>query len=207
MLKYPGPTSVLVNRILKEKILWGIRKWDQHQDMEERIAIGELEDAWDKTLADFAGISDGDDGDSVDGDDQQSQSLIRTTNDGKMVKIYYYDPTAQVDPGSKEKLFGSASTKQPQRRPQISWAAQTRHVDHVLGDAVKDRGRHYTELGERYWNEVVLKEREMREAERREKKHQRRMARKTALGIFFSEDGAKESSDNSETSSVTSGYI
>lgn len=206
MLKYPGPTCVLVNRVIKEKILWGIRKWDQHQDMEERIAIGELEDAWDKTLAEFAGISE-DDGDAGQGNDE-SQSLVYTTNAGKVVKIYYYDPTVQVvQDNGDEKAPGNGSTKQAQRRPQISWTAQTRHVDHVLADAVKERGRQYTLLGERYWNEVVLKEREMREAERREKKHQRRMARKTALGVFFSEDGAKEGSDSSETSSVTSGYI
>ena len=56
ILKYSGPTPVLLNRVLKEKIQWNVRKWDQHKALENTIALAEREDEWDDILAKQAGV-------------------------------------------------------------------------------------------------------------------------------------------------------
>ncbi|KAJ9607497.1 Cytosolic Fe-S cluster assembly factor nar1 [Cladophialophora chaetospira] len=176
VLKYSGPTPVLVNRVLKEKILWGVRKWEQHKSIQHTLAIAEWEDEWDRILADKAGIRD-DDGDR---EGQRLNQRVQGT------KIRFYEL----------------------QRHENSWTTQLHEVDHSLKGAVMDRGKQYALLGDRYWHEVVVKERELKENERKEKKHERRMARKAASGVhdlageIFGQQG-----EELQPSSVSSGFI
>lgn len=63
LLKYPGPTPVLMNRVLKNKILWGTRKFQQHGEMQEILELAEREDEWDVILEREHGIGDHNDDD------------------------------------------------------------------------------------------------------------------------------------------------
>ncbi|EXJ77359.1 hypothetical protein A1O3_09585 [Capronia epimyces CBS 606.96] len=63
--------------------------------------------------------------------------------------------------------------------PGGTWASTFRQVDQELEQKVQERGRKNAELGRRLW-QIVLDERELKEKERKEAKHQRRMARKSA---------------------------
>ena len=190
LLKYPGPTPVLVNRVLKEKIQWGIRKWEQHKDLEKRIQIAEWEDEWDGILAKQEAVVE-DDGE-LDLGSREEQQRHRP----KLIR--FYDPQATRS--------DNASTQQTIRR--ISWTTHLNEVDLAIQHAVFERGKKYATLGTRYWHEVVVPERELKEKERRAKKHARRMARKQAGSIFGGEGKkAEQKGQDVEPSSIASGFL
>jgi hypothetical protein len=200
LLKYPGPTPVLVNRVLKEKIRWGIRKWEQHKDMQRRIQIAEWEDEWDNILARVGNIVEDDDGDGglEEGEEQQTSADAHVPRR----RNRYYDPH-NVDAGAMPKQQPG-----PGFKPRISWATHLRQVDRLLEVAVMERGKQYALLGDRFWHEVVVKERELKEQERKASKHARRMARKQASSIFGAEGEMSEQADEDlQPSSISSGFI
>ncbi|OCT52155.1 hypothetical protein CLCR_08718 [Cladophialophora carrionii] len=210
LLKYPGPTPVLVNRVLKEKIRWGVRKWEQHKDIQRRIQIAEWEDQWDSILARIGNIVDHDDADDDDGGAGAGADLLAErdgvqrsakSHNPRGTTRYYHRPVEGA--GTSPKQHPSSGFK-----PRISWATHLREVDRGLELAVLERGKQYAVLGERYWHEVVVKERELREQERKERKHARRMARKQASGIFGTEGHVPTQHDQDlQPSSVSSGFI
>ncbi|ETI21930.1 hypothetical protein G647_06000 [Cladophialophora carrionii CBS 160.54] len=206
LLKYPGPTPVLVNRVLKEKIRWGVRKWEQHKDIRRRIQIAEWEDQWDSIVARVGNIVDDNDdngagaggGPLVEGAEGQRSAKSHNPR----ATIRYYHPPIEGAGTSPKQHPGSGF------KPRISWATHLREVDRGLELAVLERGKQYALLGERYWREVVVKERELREQERKERKHARRMARKQASGIFGTEGQVPTQHDQDlQPSSVSSGFI
>ncbi|KAL2410607.1 hypothetical protein ABEF95_002752 [Exophiala dermatitidis] len=77
-----------------------------------------------------------------------------------------------------------------------TWGGTFREADQELEQKVQDRGRKHDELGRRLW-QIVMDERELKEKERREAKHNRRMARKRAAAAMqadqnpFIADGSK----------------
>lgn len=155
VLKYPGPQPVLLNRVLKTKVKWSIKKMQQHSSLEEQIQLAESEDQWEDILA-------RDHGETVcrDRDSDRTQA------------------------------------------PSETYAATTRQADFELWRAFIARGKKHTQLGQKLWK-VVLAERELKEKERREAKHARRMARKKATG----ELARGQEDPLNETSSVASGFI
>ncbi|KIW67708.1 hypothetical protein PV04_06940 [Phialophora macrospora] len=200
LLKYPGPTPVLVNRVLKEKIRWGVRKWEQHKDVQRRIQIAEWEDEWDSILAREGNIADDDGGRGglVEGEEGQRSANSHVPG----TKIRYYDPHNDGASTTPKQQPGSGF------KPRISWATHLRQVDRMLELAVMERGKQYALLGDRYWHEVVVKERELKEQERKERKHARRMARKQASSIFGAEGEFSDPADQDlQPSSVSSGFI
>jgi len=103
----------------------------------------------------------------------------------------------------------SSSWQQQRTNPlsenRISWTTHLREVDRFLEKAVLERGKQYALLGDRLFHEVVVKERELKEQERKEKKHTRRMARKQAGSIFGVE--RDEEGQAEQPSSIASGFI
>ncbi|KIW91105.1 uncharacterized protein Z519_07999 [Cladophialophora bantiana CBS 173.52] len=200
LLKYPGPTPVLMNRVLKNKILWGVRKWAQHQDISEKIQLGEWEDEWDVILAREQGITESDD--AANGNGQVGQWGEQAEKGGEktssVINMRFVNPKRYSIGNEKNNNQPPSRSLPPATR--VSWTLALRQVDRQLEQAVHTRGRQYAELGDKYW-QVVLKERELKERERREKKHARRMARKQATSIFGTEvrDGP--------VSSTSSGFI
>lgn len=189
LLKYPGPTPVLVNRVLKEKILWGVRKWEQHKEMQVGIQIGEWEDEWDDILAREGGIMDD------DGSEAEPPKEIR--RDKSQVNIRFYDPEST---SSSSSTFSSSLSSDRHTQPrQVSWTTAVRAVDRQIELSVWERGKKYAMLGNRYFEEVIVPERELKEKERKEAKHARRMARKAAAAEVVGQDG--------EVSSIASGFV
>lgn len=77
-------------------------------------------------------------------------------------------------------LEGTGGPDRPPTRDQGgTWAGTFRQADHELELKVQERGRKHAELGRKLW-QIVLDERELKEKERKEAKHERRMARKRA---------------------------
>jgi hypothetical protein len=183
LLKYPGPTPVLLNRILKEKINWNLLKWEQHKDLEYKIEIGEAEDQWDLLLAGHEGIV----------SDERDSTEEKPSTDGN-------------ESGLRIRFVSSDSaTRGVQSSPagNVSWTKDMREVDQGVYAAVLKRGKDYAELGAKYWKEVILPERELKEKERREAKHARRMARKgLPLGGGWSDPEREQPG-----SSLDSGYL
>ncbi|KAK5194273.1 hypothetical protein LTR96_010464 [Exophiala xenobiotica] len=68
-------------------------------------------------------------------------------------------------------------------REELGWKQTVREVDSELEQKLAATMRKNTELSKRLWD-VVLAERELKEKERREAKHERRMARKRAAGAM-----------------------
>ncbi|OQV06240.1 hypothetical protein CLAIMM_10838 [Cladophialophora immunda] len=200
LLKYPGPTPVLLNRVLKSKIQWGVRKWAQHLDLAAKIQLGEWEDEWDAVLAREQGVRESHEAATASGQLglQGGPADKDSTETSSGIKTHF----------ASSKRYGSRDEKnnnQPTPRsglagPGISWTWALRQVDRQLEQAVQARGRQYAELGDKYWR-VILKEREMKEKERRERKHARRMARKQATNICGTEER------DGPVSSVSSGFI
>ncbi|EXJ82139.1 hypothetical protein A1O1_08208 [Capronia coronata CBS 617.96] len=141
ILKYPGPQPVLLNRVIKQKALWGVKTFQQHKELENAAHLADCEDDWDAILyRDHRIIPPGD----------------------KLLK-----GTVGVD----RALAGSQGG---------TWAGTFRQADQELELKAHERGRKHAELGRKLW-QIVLDERELKEKERREAKHQRRMARKSAV--------------------------
>lgn len=178
LVKYPGPMPVLVNRVLKQKILWGVRKWEQHTGLQDTIKIAELEDEWDDILADKEGVSE---------DDGTQQDRQRA-------------PIRQVA-GSRVRLV----TPQKISNTRTSWTKQLEEVHYEIRGAVMERGKKYAALGDRLWHEVVVKERDLKEKERKEKKHERRRESRAANGVAGNIFGQQDT--EAEPSSVSSGFI
>ena len=180
---------MILNRVLKEKILWGVRKWEQFKDIEGLVRIAEWEDEWDGIVARHGGVEVED---GVDEEREEQKGLDFRSESGR--RIYYYDPLNGAGQGR-----GSMVSK-----PRISWATHLREEGRAVQVAVMERGKKYAELGDRYFHEVIVKERELKERERKEGKHARRMARKQAAGIFNADGKIAEELD---PSSVASGFI
>lgn len=52
LLRYSKPQPVSLGRVLRQKIAWQTKKWDQRSKLtEEMIPLGETEDAWDGVIA------------------------------------------------------------------------------------------------------------------------------------------------------------
>ncbi|EXJ59106.1 hypothetical protein A1O7_06537 [Cladophialophora yegresii CBS 114405] len=215
LLKYPGPTPVLVNRILKEKIRWGVRKWEQHKDVRRRIQIAEWEDEWDDILAEEGNFVDDDDGGAGAGADgllmEGDEGLGSVKPHVSGTRIRYYDPQNEV--ADTASATGASRKQQPGSglKPRLSWTTHLRQVDRELELAVMERGKQYALLGNRYWHEVVVPERELKEQERKVRKHARRMERKArvqASSIFGTEGQVPGREDQDlQPSSVSSGFI
>ncbi|KIW82623.1 hypothetical protein Z517_05650 [Fonsecaea pedrosoi CBS 271.37] len=199
LLKYPGPTPVLMNRVLKNKLQWGVRKWAQHLDLAATIQVAEWEDEWDGILAREQGIA-------------ESPEIVTTNaqpeKQGEETQMDHNQPSSSVSIQFVGLNRYNVREKRDQNRqlpsdspaaPKVSWTLALRQVDRQLEQAVQARGRQYAELGDKYW-QVVVKERELREKERRERKHARRMARKKATDV------SKTDGDNEPVSSVSSGF-
>jgi len=122
VLKYPGPQPVLLNRVIKNKVKWGIKKFNQHHALEDLALLAACEDEWDDILQQQHGLS---------------------------------------------------------KAGELGWAQTVREVDSQLEHKLAATMKKNTELGKRLWD-VVLAERELKEKERREARHERRMARKRA---------------------------
>ncbi|OAP54249.1 hypothetical protein AYL99_11350 [Fonsecaea erecta] len=200
LLKYPGPTPVLLNRILKTKIQWGVRKWAQHLDIAARIQIGEWEDDWDSILGREQGIV------------ETQEDAIANRQLGQQAEQVEEDHT-QTSPEFKIRFVGGnrpdigdgknnnqSTARSSPAVPGVSWTLALRQVDRQLEQAVHARGRQYAELGDKYW-QVIVKERELKEKERKERKHARRMARKQATSIVDADESA------GDVSSVSSGFL
>jgi hypothetical protein len=199
ILKYPGPTPVIVNRVLKEKILWGIRKWEQHKEIGVTIELAQLEDEWDEILAKSEGIISEDEAEVVSSGKEEEGSDAGTV----WPRFSFYDPMkAGSDDASS---FWQQQETSPLSNNRISWTTHLRQVDRFLEKAVLERGKQYALLGDRLFHEVIVKERELKEQERKEKKHTRRMARKQAESIFGAEGDGE--SQVEQPSSVASGFI
>jgi len=180
----------LVNRVLKEKILWGVRKWEQHKEMQVGIQISEWEDEWDDILATEGGVMD-DDGSEV-------EPPIEMKRDKSQVNIRFYDPDSTSS--SSTTFSSSLSSDRHNTQPrQVSWTTAIRAVDRQIELSVWERGKKYAMLGNRYFEEVIVPERELKEKERKEAKHARRMARKAAAAEVVGQDG--------EVSSIASGFV
>ncbi|OAL34239.1 hypothetical protein AYO20_06494 [Fonsecaea nubica] len=200
LLKYPGPTPVLMNRVLKNKLQWGVRKWAQHLDLAARIQVAEWEDEWDGILAREKGITESQETGTAyaqpekqGAETQQDHNEASSSVSIQVVGLNRYNVREKRDQKRQPASDSPAA-------PKASWTLALRQVDRQLEQAVQARGRQYAELGDKYW-QVVVKERELREKERRERKHARRMARKKATDISKTDEG------NEPVSSVSSGFI
>ncbi|KIW13121.1 hypothetical protein PV08_08308 [Exophiala spinifera] len=127
VLKYPGPQPVLINRVVKNKIKWGIKTFNQHKQLEDQRHLAECEDEWDDIVQTRHGVKKG----------------VEEAEEGK-------------------------------------WVQSIRDADAHLEKRLAEQMRRNTELSGKF-HEIVVAERELKEKERREAKHQRRMARKRAL--------------------------
>ncbi|KIV78641.1 hypothetical protein PV11_06274 [Exophiala sideris] len=130
VLKYSGPQPVLLNRVIKNKVKVGLRRFKQHEGLEIGADLAECEDDWDHIIRKHHGIDD-------------AKAPGRSTSD------------------------------------QATWRQTFVDADHELTDKYVDQQRKHADLGKRLW-QIVLAERELKEKERREAKHERRMARKQA---------------------------
>jgi hypothetical protein len=189
LLKYPGPTPVLLNRILKEKINWNLLKWQQHKDLEYKIEIGEAEDQWDRLLARHEGII------SDEPDTAEEDLALDENESGPRIRRVQTQGLVSSDSAARGVQSASSSDN--------SWTKDMREVDQGVYVAVLKRGKNYAELGAKYWKEVIFRERELKEKERREAKHARRMARTgLPIGGGWSGPAAEEG-----VSSLDSGYL
>ncbi|KAI1616048.1 hypothetical protein EDD36DRAFT_414959 [Exophiala viscosa] len=130
ILKYSGPQPVLLNRVIKNKVKVGLKRFKQHEEMEEAAHLAECEDDWDHILSKRHGIGD-------------AKALGRNKNH------------------------------------EATWRQTFVDADNELTDKYIDQQRKHAHLGKRLW-QIVLAERDLKEKERREAKHERRMARKKA---------------------------
>ena len=208
LLKYPGPTPVIVNRVLKEKILWGIRKWEQHKDVLSRIQIAEWEDAWDMTLAEEQMLINEDEAFLRDADAEEDGDS--STHVSKP-RIAFTDHKTHVNGKRSASASGRRKGVHHNITPRLSWTMNLREVDRSLEAAVLDRGREYALLGDRYFHDVIVKERELKERERKEKKHARRMASKEAVvskeaAVIFGKGEEFQAADE-QPSSLASGFL
>ncbi|KIX95206.1 uncharacterized protein Z520_09122 [Fonsecaea multimorphosa CBS 102226] len=202
LLKYPGPTPVLLNRVLTSKIKWGVRKWAQHLDIGEKIQLGEWEDEWDSILARKHGIMETCEGATANeqqgrGGELVEADFIRSSSEHN-IRFASLDRAYTKD---EKDIYQPLARSSPAATPGGSWTLALRQVDRQLELAVQARGRQYAELGDKYW-QVILKERALKEMERRERKHARRIARKQAT----SDDLALEERAEA-VSSVSSGFL
>merc|ERR1712230_203398 len=122
VFEHPAPLPVLLNRVIKNKVKWGIKKFNQHHALEDLALLAACEDEWDDILRRQHGLS---------------------------------------------------------KAEELGWAQTVREVDSQLEQKLAATMRKNTELGKRLWD-VVVAERELKEKERREARHERRMARKRA---------------------------
>jgi hypothetical protein len=83
------------------------------------------------------------------------------------------------------------------------WTEQVQKALKQISNAVGTRGRQYAKLGDRYFHEVIVKERELKEAERKEAKRLRRIARKQARDEATSTDGRSDD----EINGISSGFL
>ncbi|KAL6251004.1 hypothetical protein RBB50_001212 [Rhinocladiella similis] len=125
VLKYPGPQPVLINRIVKKKMKWGIKKFNQHKLLEDQRNLAECEDEWDDIMQARHG----------------------------------------VEKGVEE-----------------NWVQSIRDADAHLEKRLAEQMRKNTELSGKFF-EIVLAERELKEKERKEAMHQRRMAKKRSRAL------------------------
>ncbi|KIW99676.1 uncharacterized protein Z518_11089 [Rhinocladiella mackenziei CBS 650.93] len=160
VLKYPGPQPVLLNRVIKSKITWGVKMFQKHLALEQAAHLAECEDEWDMILREEHGV---------------------------------------LEPGAHEEDNDGSSESLGTGEGETTWAATIRAADMGIAKKVMARNRQNAEMGAKLW-QVVLRERELKEQERREAKRQRRNERRIAAVAEWA-DNLSDSSKEAETPS------
>lgn len=159
LLRYPGPQPALLNRIIKQKWKWDYKNLERVRALEEVCDLAKTEDIWDHILKKQFGIV-------APGDEPQpaTQHASNPTT---------YRPI-------NDKSGGNGRDESNQVFP--TWLGTVKDTIVYLNKAFRRQQRQRFDMGKRLFK-VYEAERDMKEEERRAAKHERRMARKKALGL------------------------
>ncbi|KIV88407.1 hypothetical protein PV10_08092 [Exophiala mesophila] len=161
LLKYPGPQPALMNRVLRQKLLWQIKNFEKLRALQQGVHLAETEDDWDQIVQDHFGID----------EDQVAEAEL--TSPPLPTNGQWQQHRQQRNQASRN----TDRTKSPD-----SWTRTWTKAVRDVGKAYAERQKQQFEMGRKLY-QVFKDERDLRETERRAAKHERRMARKRAQGL------------------------
>lgn len=170
LLKYPGPQSALMNRVIRQKLRWQVQNFEKIRSMEQQGHLAETEDDWDRIVQERFGIGEGPDQDGESTAEAQASSGKRSP----AIKQQQRQKQKQQQQQGSGQKNGATSTNTWQR----VWTSTVKQLD----KAFHARQKQNFEMGRKLY-QVLEDERAMRETEQKAAKHERRMARKRAQGL------------------------
>ena len=158
LLKYPGPQPALMNRVLRQKLLWQIKNFEKLRALEQGVPLAQCEDDWDQIVQEHFGID----------EDEEAEAELTP-------------PPPPLTDGQRQQRNQASRSTDRSKSPN-SWTRMWIKAARDVEKAYAARQKQQFEMGRKLY-QVLKDERDLRETERRAAKHERRMARKRAQGL------------------------
>ncbi|CZR61042.1 uncharacterized protein PAC_10938 [Phialocephala subalpina] len=164
-LRFKKPQSPYLSRILRNKVKKKHLRYERIDEMDELVAMGELEDGWDKILEHYDQVDS-----SKEGRKDQSLELEVDEEEQK------WKPDPKLDPSLEWEVDEQAGEDEWKPGPYWydSWTSAAKRAINDTWKANNREGKKAKKLGEKM-AEIIEQEKNLAEEERRERRHLKNM--------------------------------